>query len=359
MMSTEERREEIDIGLPGVAVTAVPQTQAPAKKMEFEPHEVIDLQGTLACGLSLPRLPQELTALCLPALTDLVEQAGVWNIDSTDLEARLGDYRFLVLDFTDAAGICRYAQIWSEPNCELTMEVGPGTREDATMQAVADRMRPALIGRGFEIGGNASNFRKRLVAPSSNSATCVANEMLATLTEVLEFNGTVDLTYRLHQDTHLTAAHVIGGINRSQLFDWLKVWNLNPRRVDGEEDVLEARERDLAFRVLMRVPKVKPNGFFWEIHCYTTFSLPIDAATELLAEFNAKLGLFKVFAVSREDESTRDIGIATGINLAGGVTPAHIRSQIMEWLDLAQKLRFHRARQAELGSPVAEPRTLN
>jgi hypothetical protein len=176
---------------------------------------------------------------------------------------------------------------------------------------------------------------------------------------VLEFNGTVDLTYRLHQDTHLTAAHVIGGINRSQLFDWLKVWNLNPRRVDDDKEVLEARERDLDFRVLMRIPKVKPNGFFWEIHCYTTFPLPNDAAEELLAEFNAKPRLFKVFAGSHVNDSMREFGIATGINLAGGVTPAHIRSQIMEWLDAARKLRYHRARQSELVTPTGKKHTVN
>jgi hypothetical protein len=359
IMSTEERREEIDVGLPGVTVTAVPQTDTPTKKAEFAPHQVIDLQGTLSCGQPLPRSAQELSTLCLPALTEMVEQAGVWNIDSTDSEARLGDYRFLVLNFTDAADICRYAQIWSEPNCELTMEVGPGNREDAVLQAIADRMRPALIGRGFEIGGGANNFGKHLIAPSASDCARVAHEMLAILTEILGYDGTADLAYQLHQNTHLTAAHVISGINRSQLFDWFKFWNLNPSHVYGEDKLLEARERDLAFRVVMRVPKVKRNGFFWEIHCYTTFSLPNDAAAELIAEYNAKSGLFKVFAGSHEDEPMREIGIATGINLAGGVTPAHIRSQIMEWLDAARRLRLHRARQSEQSPPAAMTRTLN
>lgn len=346
-MSTEERGTVIDWDLPCITVTAEPKRESPPITPEFAPHEVVNLRGTLACGPSQPRSTAEINALCLPTLAGLVEQTVVWSADSTDLEERLGNYRFLVVDFTDAADICRFVQIWSEPNCGLTMEIGPGDRKDETLQAVADRMRPALIGRGFEIGGNASNFRKLLVAPSKKSATCIANEMLALVIEVLGYNGTTDLAYRIHQNSHLSAGHVLDGISRAQLFDWFKTWGLNPRRIEGDEDTLEAHERELKFRALLTVPKLKPKGHFWEIHCHTTFPLPNDAAEELLAEYNGKATLFKIFAVSCPDEGTREIGVAVGINLAGGVRPTHIRSQIREWLDAAGKLRFCRARQPE------------
>jgi hypothetical protein len=344
-MGTEERREVIDIGLPGITETATPRGELPQNTPEFAPHEVIDLRGTLACGQSQPRSAEELTGLCLPALIGLIEQTAVWNVDSINPEERLGDYRFLVIEFTETVDICRYVQIWSEPNCDLTMEVGPGNREDKVLQAVADRMRPALIGRGLEIGGNANNFRKHLVAPSLKSASCIANEILALLTKVLDYKGTDDLTYHVHQDSHLRESHVLDGISRSQLFDWLNTWGLNPRRIDNEEDTLQARERDLTFRALLSIPKKRPNGHFWEIHCHTTFPLPSDAAEELLAEYSSKATLFKVFGGPRLDDAMREIGIATGINLAGGVTPAHIRSQIMEWLDAARTLRSYRAHQ--------------
>ncbi len=350
-MSTEERGAVIDWDLPGITGTATPDRESPPITPEFTPHEVVNLCGTLACGQAQPRSAAELTALCLPALAGLIEQVAVWSAASTDSEERLGDYRFLVVDFTDAANISRYVQIWSEPNCDLTMEVGPGNREDKTLQAVADCMRPALIGRGFEIGGNASNFRKSLVAASKKSATCIANEILALVTEVLGYNGATDLAYRIHQDSHLSAGHVLDGISHAQLFDWFRAWGLNPRRIEGNEDTLEAHERDLRFRALLSVPKLKPKGHFWEIHCHTTFLLPIDAAEELLAEYNGKATLFKVFAVSCPDKGTREIGVAVGINLAGGVRPAHIRSQVREWLDAAGKLRFYRARQPEFAAP--------
>ncbi len=358
-MSTEERGEGIDCDLPGIPGTATPNSESPPVTPEFAPHEVVNLRGTLACGQSQPRSAAELTALCLPALAGLVEQTAVWSADSTDPEERLGDYRFLVVDFTDAANICRYVQIWSEPNCGLTMEVGPGDREDEALQAVADRMRPALIGRGFEIGGNANNFHKPLVAPSKKGATCIANEMLAVLTEVLSYNGATDLAYRIHQNSHLKPSHVLDGISRAQLFDWLETWGLNPRRIEGDEDTIEGHEREFKFRALLSVPKLKPKGHFWEIHCHTTFPLPIDAAEELLAEYNRKVTLFKVFAVSGPDEGRREIGVAVGINLAGGVRPAHIRSQIREWLDAAAKLRFYRARQPETAALSEGRRMVN
>ena len=358
-MSTEERRAIIDLDLPGFTVTATPRRESPAIAPEFTPHEVVNLRGTLACGQLQSRSAAELTALCLPALAGLIEQTAVWNADSTDPEERLGDYRFLVLNFTDAANISSYVQIWSEPNCDLTMEVGPGDREDEALQAVANRMRPALIGRGFEIGGNARNFRKSLVAASKRSATGIANEILALVTEVLEYNGTTDLAYRIHQNSHLRPSHVLDGISRAQLFDWFKTWGLNPCRIEGEDDTLEAHERELKFRVLLSVPKLKPKGHFWEIHCHTTFPLPNDDAEELLAEYNRKATLFKVFSVSRPDEETGEIGVAVGINLAGGVRPAHIRSQIREWLDAAGKLRYYRARQPVSAAAVEGRHTVN
>ena len=154
---------------------------------------------------------------------------------------RLGDYRFLVVNFTDAANISRYVQIWSEPYCDLTMEVGPGNREDETLKAVGDHLRPALTGRGFEIGGKASNFRKPLVATSKKSATCIANEILALVIELLGYNGATDLAYRIHQDSHLSAGHVLDGISRAQLFDWFNSWGLNPRRIEGGEWQLQQR----------------------------------------------------------------------------------------------------------------------
>lgn len=358
-MSTEERRAVIDLDLPGMTVAATPNSESPPITPEFAPHEVVNLRGTLACGQSQSRSADQLTALCLPALVGLVEQTAAWSADSTDPEERLGDYRFLVVDFTDEADICRFVQIWPEPNCDLVMEVGPGDREDTTLQAVADRLRPALIGRGFEIGGNASNFRKLLVAPSKKSATCIANEILALVTEVLGYNGATDLAYHIHQNSHLSAGHVLDGISRAQLFDWFKAWGMSPRRIEGEDDTLEAHERELKFRALLSVPKLNPKGHFWEIHCHTTFPLPNDAADELLAEYNRKVTLFKVFAVSCPDEGTREIGVAVGINLAGGVRPTHIRSQIREWLDAAGKLRFYRARQPESAALSEGRHTVN
>jgi hypothetical protein len=356
-MSTQ--REELDLGLPGMTVTAVPRMEEPSKSAEFGPHRSIDLAGTLACAQPVPRMPAGLTALCLPALVTFVEQVSLWGPDSGNPESRLGDYRFLVVDFTNAAGICRYAQIWSEPQGELTMEVGPGDRDDAVLQASADSIRPVLTGRGFEIGGNANNFRKHLVAPSAGDCRRVAHELLTILTEVLQYDGTTDLTYRLHQNTHLTADHVIDGISRSQLFDYLKAWGFRPSRTDDTENVLKVRDRDLGFQVLLRVRKVTPKDDYWEIHCFAIFPLRPDAAAELLQEFNATPGLFKVFAASDEGASTRDIGIATGINLVGGVTLEHIRAHIMEWLEAARKLRYHRARQSEPPVPAERSQALN
>ena len=195
-MSTEPRREEQEDEPAGSATNTTLPTSAPSELAEFAPHAVIDLRGVLICCQPRSRTSEVLSALCLAPLMDQVQQAGVWDIKCADPEGRFGDYRFLVVEFTDTAGICRYVQVWTEPHCDLIMEVGPGNREDTALQAVAARIRPTLTGRGFEIGGNANNFRKFLVAATEDNAKSVASEMLAILTDVLGYDGTVDLTYR-------------------------------------------------------------------------------------------------------------------------------------------------------------------
>jgi len=60
---------------------------------------------------------------------------------------------------------------------------------------------PSLLTRGFEIGGPAGNFRKRVVATEEPAIRAVALEILAVMIDVLRYDGTSALTFRLHQDS--------------------------------------------------------------------------------------------------------------------------------------------------------------
>ena len=70
----------------------------------------------------------------------------------------------------------------------------------------------------------------------------------------------------------------------------------------------------------------------------------------LLDEVNGNAWLVKAHALPDRDEETRSVRLAYGYNLAGGVTPNHLKSQIFEWLDSVRRLWD------KWGRPVA-PRT--
>lgn len=358
-MNTEERvsvtEQELDT-VDAPFVTTAPGAPTP---MQLAPRATVDLRGTLACGGVETRAPRDLAAICGPALTDLVRQVIVWMTDTANPDARLGDYRFLVVEFTDAAGVCRYAQIWSEPGGDITMEVGPGYRDGDQLADEVDRIRGCMTGRGFAIGGAAANYRKYVAGAPQGEARQVAAELLALLTQVLGYDGTRDLEYRLHQESHLIADHVVRAISQEQLREWLARWGLRPQTVDDVPGLIFARDRDVVFRVLLRVPTPTTPLRYWEVHCVITVPFDNAVAASVLAEVNAQPNLFRVFAADEPGATTQDIGIAIGINLAGGVTPAHLRSQILEWLDGVRGLRQRPAPMRELQAPALPRPILN
>lgn len=70
---------------------------------------------------------------------------------------------------------------------------------------------------GFELGGNANNFRKRVQLPSSNEVQPLAREMLSILCNVLGYDGRSELSAQLHLGTLLTSAPVFKTLSAAQL----------------------------------------------------------------------------------------------------------------------------------------------
>jgi hypothetical protein len=208
---------DLSIELPVPQESEVTPAAEPEEFEVLAPHEAIALDGVLSCGLPLPRLRTDISGIVLRPLINLVRQVTDWTDPSGDEGRYLGDYRFLVLDTITASGIKTFVQIWSEPFDELTVEVGPGDRADAALQSFADQIRESLHDRGFEIGGNANNFRKTLPTPRREDAPRIARELLAILIDVLGYDGRADLAYRFEQASNLRAGHLLTGMSCSAL----------------------------------------------------------------------------------------------------------------------------------------------
>ena len=141
--------DELDIEIPAVAT---PDTPAPEELTRFsalEPHCRVNLNGVLCCGRTQARPRGDITEIVLSSLINLVRQVVNWT-DTLDSGVQyLGDYRFLVLDFRTLLGIEAFVQIWSEPFCDLIIEIGLGSRQDVAQQSFDKGIRAHLLDRGF------------------------------------------------------------------------------------------------------------------------------------------------------------------------------------------------------------------
>jgi len=330
--------DEMDIVLPMPRKTVL-SSSVPEKLKAPAPHGMVELEGVLCCGRPLPRRRTDIMRIALPPLADLVRQVAEWSDAPRDGEEFLGDYRFLVLDFATVGGITAFVQIWSEPFCDLIVEVGPGDRDDESLQEFADGIRAVLEDRGFEIGGNADNFRKALPRAPHADAPRVARELLPLLLDVLGYDGRTDLAYAFHQGSHLRAGHVITGLNRFALQTYLTAWGFRAHPSSDVAHILEVRDLQQSFQLHLFCPHSQRSGHFWEVHCVTMIDLDQEKAAALILEVNGKPHLMKAFLFSDPGEAHRQVRLSLGINLAGGVTLDHVRCQIVEFLERVRAFR--------------------
>jgi hypothetical protein len=312
----------------------------------FSPREESGRDGVLIVGQPAKhRRETTLRGIALDPLADLVRQTTQWGEDRFDLESRVGDFRFLVLDFRRDDGLLLYVQIWSTAAQETILEVGADKLHElrnAFMNGAGELLRS----RGFEIGGNAGNFSKRLPVSRSKDPARIAREMLGLLTEVLGYDGRAALTYRMRQSTYLGADHVIHGITRPALQGFLRVWGLETTATSDDDATLLARSHGINFRVHLISPQESAPDVYWEVHCRAQFSIPRERVANLLAEVNGKAWLVKVWEAPLAEKGTGCVWFSYGFNLAGGVTPNHLKGQIFEWLENVRRLW------SEWGRPV-------
>jgi Putative bacterial sensory transduction regulator len=317
----------------------------------FSPREETGREGVLIVGQPSKHRPDAaLRAIALNPLLELVRQSTHWGEDREDLEVRLGDVRSLIVDFRRDDGSLLYVQIWSAPAHETILSVGTDQPAGALRCAFIESASEPLISRGFEIGSHPGNYRKLLPVPNSKDPARIASEMLGLLTEVLGYDGSVALVYRMRQGTVLNTGNVMQGIMRRALQAFLRVWGLEPTAPPDEPTVLDARSHGINFRIHLLAPSRSSPDVYWELHVSARFAIPRERVMGLLGEVNGNAWLVKAYALPDPDEETGGVRFSHGFNLAGGVTPNHLKSQIFEWLENVRRLWD------EWGRPVA-PRT--
>jgi hypothetical protein len=315
----------------------------------FSPREETGREGVLIVGQPSKRRPRAvLRAIALDPLTDLVQQVTHWGEDRVDLEARVGDCRSLILDFRLDDGLLLYVQVWSTPLAETQVIVGTDDVDGESRKAFIESAGEPLRSRGFDNGRTAGCFRKLLPLAKPEDPVRIAREMLGLLTDVLGYDGTAPLVYRLRQATALRAAHVMYGITRLALQNFLRVWGVESTAPPDDASSLNARSHGINFRIHLFTPSRSAPDVHWEVHCSGRFPIPRERVAGLLAEVNGNAWLLKAHVLPESDGGgTTDVRLCYGFNLAGGVTPDHLKDQFFGWLACAHRLW------SEWGRPVA------
>ena len=139
--------------------------------------------------------PDETRALAIDRVAAVVARTCEWGEPFEDWD--VGDYRFLVLDFSPKKNVGLYVQIWTEPGEPVLIEACSGAWNPTARPYVKAPQRAALRKLGYRVGGQARNYQKYWTLSPLADARALADELLSILVEVFAYRGQrpLDLTY--------------------------------------------------------------------------------------------------------------------------------------------------------------------
>lgn len=311
------------------------------------PFSSAQTQGTLAGGLARPfdatgellapsGRPRNRTAVWAAAgeqLTAQVKQLCSWRADRRDIDWRIGDYSFLVIEFDTGHGATPFLQFWSEP-CDprVRFEVCSGANDAALERHMGRRREEDLRDRGFEIGGNAGNFGKHVVVDTPAAAAALAREAVGLLCRVLGYDGQPSLRFHLHLGSRLEVKPVHTGIDENHLASLLGQWgckaerHLDPASGRPMPDYLHCEYAGYTFSVLFfqgACQDPTQRGVLCFRRYLVDKSLPLAAIANQVGQ-----GLLGVQA---SIDTEGDLQFDQTVLLDGGITVENLRSQLMLW----------------------------
>jgi len=235
--------------------------------------------------------------------------------------------------FAPRPDVTLYLQVWSEAGDPLLFEVSSGHGYAPTEAYLSEELRESLLGRGFEVGGPAQNYRKQVVIDGELAIRALAREMLAIAADVLGYDGTSALTFRLHQDSRMDPGRVFRAIQPDDFRRLLERWGIVARFVPTGEPVIQARSPGLAFMVQFHLPCPPPFATFEVVTLTTSIEVAAGQAPRLAHDVNARLMLGKAVPIS-PNELTLSLTMVVG----GGVAPENLGGQVLGWVEKVREI---------------------
>ena len=260
----------------------------------------------------------------------------LWPEKERNQNWRVGDFSYYVLSFEPVPGAVPamqvYVQFRSEPDEQAVIfEVSSGKWNPPADQYVDRAKRELLRDHGFEIGGQARNFRKVVAVQSAKDLKGLAREALAILANVLGWNGTQPLSYELGLESGSKAAHVLEAVSPETLEKLMHEWGF-PAQIkpsEGKEvPFVESRGPGQGgFGIAFGDPSDEAPGEYQALRLRTYRVMEdADAAEARARHVNRELVGLKCWV---DDDG--DLGLETVVLLHGGVTAGHLKARMEVW----------------------------
>lgn len=319
------------------AVPAVKLTELLAR--EGAPWRPFSDEGVLVKPLKTPRDAKAIFATCERQLLSHLKAVCLWPEKERNQSWRVGDYSYYILEYSPAPKTTVYVQFWSEPDEDgVIFEVSSGAWNPPADKFVDTAKQELLRDHGFEIGGNANNFRKVVAIEHAKDLRAVAREALAILAKVLGYDGTLELRYDLNLQTRMAVRHVLSDVSPYTLEKLLHEWGFvaELKREEGKPPLIESRTDHGPFGVLFGDEAKEGSGDYHALKLRTFRKVGGGGALALAHRLNQFLVALKATV---DDDG--DLMLEQQILMHGGVTLDYLRAQFELWRWMIGEIAEH------------------
>ena len=279
-------------------------------------------KGVLVKASRTPRDAKAIFAACEKQLVSHLKAVCLWPQKHRNQSWRVGDYSFYILEFSPAPKVGLYLQFWSEPDEDgAIFEVSSGAWNPPADTYVDTDRQELLRDHGFEIGGNADNFRKIVTIENMKDLRAMAREAVAIACKVLGYDGTLELRYDLSLQTHLSVKHVFAEVSPDTLKKLLHEWGFAAELQSREDGVpiLLSRTDHGPFAIALLDETDSGQYQSATLRVFRKLEDPSQAP----GVANAINRKFRLLQASVDEDG--DLVLESHLTLMGGVTAEHLR----------------------------------
>jgi hypothetical protein len=296
---------------------------------EGAPWRPFEEKGVLVKPLKTARSAAAIFAACERTLLTHLKAVCLWPAKERNESWRVGDYSYYILEFEPRPKTLLYVQFWSEPEDDdgVLFEVCSGALNKNAAQFVDAERQELLRDHGFELSGDAGNFRKAIKIENSRDVRAAAREATALLCKVLGYDGRQDLRFHLRLASNSRLRHVFEDIEPGDLVALLREWGFAAElqlREDGVPLILSRTDYGPFAVALLDGTETGQ----YQSATLRTFQ-KLEDPSQAFGVANAINRKFRLLQASVDEDG--DIVIESHLTLLGGVTAEHLRVRFELW----------------------------